>query len=470
MTNTPLTEAGALVEAPRGTTAPSGRRQRIRLITPGWGSSGYYPAPVLEQAAKDRVFAAGTRMFLDHPLDEEVLGGRPERSLRDLAAVLVTNAIWDPDAKALFAEAQVFEPFRAALAEQAPHIGVSIRAAGSGEYGEAEGRKGLIINRIVAVESVDFVTAAGRGGAIVSLLESARTRPTSLAEARNVGAWLEARLHTRFTEMADDMYGGGRLTREERIGLSSAIGDALSSFVTRIESDHPQLYERDLWDEPTSTDAVTAVSESEPGRPATSRGAVMSGSSTTGPGTNAPGTQPPTPTEPAELVEARRDLTAVREQLAEARQQLATIGENAQRTATAERQLAESRSENQRLRGVITARAALDKALAESGLPEVAWPRVTSTVVGADGAGIPLTEAGAVDDEKLGAAITAAIGTERAYIAGLAEAAGTGVPRGLGASGDDTALSEADVEKELADVFRGIGMSESAAAVAAKGR
>ena len=469
MTNTPLTEAGALVEAPRGTAAPSGRRQRIRLITPGWGSSGYYPAPVLEQAAKDRVFAAGTRMFLDHPLDEEVLGGRPERSLRDLAAVLVTNAIWDPDAKALFAEAQVFEPFRAALAEQAPHIGVSIRAAGSGEYGEAEGRKGLIINRIVAVESVDFVTAAGRGGAIVSLLESARARPTDLAEARNVGAWLEARLHTRFTEMADDMYGGGRLTREERIGLSSAIGDALSSFVTRIESDHPQLYERDLWDEPTSTDAVTAVSESEPGRPATSRGAVMSGSSTTGPGTNAPGTQPPTPTEPAELVEARRDLTTVREQLAEARQQLATIGENAQRTATAERQLAEARSENQRLRGVIAARAALDKALAESGLPEVAWPRVTATVIGADGAGIPLTEAGAVDEDKLGAAITAAIGTEKSYIAGLAEAAGTGVPRGLGAT-DDTALSEADLEKELAESFRGLGMSESAATVAAKGR
>ena len=172
---------------------------------------------------------------------------------------------------------------------------------------------------------------------------------------------------------------------------------------------------------------------------------------------------------PARLVEARRDLTTVREQLAEARQQLATIGENAQRTATAERQLAEARSENQRLRGVIAARAALDKTLAESGLPEVAWPRVTSTVIGADGAGIPLTEAGSVDDEKLGAAITAAIGTEKSYIAGLAEAAGTGVPRGLGAT-DDTALSEADLEKELAESFRGLGMSESAATVAAKGR
>lgn len=464
LTRESLTEAGALVEAPRGATAPSGRRQRIRLITPGWGSSGYYAPQVLEQAAKDRVFGVGTRMFLDHPVDSEAMGGRPERSLRDLAGVLVTNAVWDPDARALFAEAQVFEPFRAALAEQAPHIGVSIRAAGAGEYGEAEGRKGLLITRIVAAESVDFVTAAGRGGAIVGLLESARTQP--LVEARNVGGWLESRLHTRFTEMADEMYGDGRLTRAERIGLSSALGDALAAFVTKVESDHPQLYERDLWADPTPTDAVTAVSESEPGRPATSRGAVMSGSSTAGPG-NAPAAQ--TTTEPAEMVEARRDLTVAREQLAEARAQLATIGENAQRTATAERLLAEARAEVNRLRGVIAARAVLDKAMAESGLPEVTFARVASTVIGADGAGVPLTESGTVDNDKLAAAVAAAVGAERAYIAGLAEAAGTGVPRGLGAS-DDTGLSEADVERDLAGVFKTLGLSESAALSAAKGR
>ena len=53
----------------------------IKLITPGWGSSGYYSPAVLEAAGTDRVFPRGTQMFLDHPGSTE-RPDRPERSVR----------------------------------------------------------------------------------------------------------------------------------------------------------------------------------------------------------------------------------------------------------------------------------------------------------------------------------------------------------------------------------------------------
>lgn len=246
---------------PLGEARPSGRRMRIKVITPGWGSSGYYSPPVLAQVGKEGLIPAGTHMYLDHPTATED-AERPERSVRDLAAVTVTTAVWDPVEQALMAEAETFAPYRDLLAEQAPHIGVSIRATGLAEHGEAEGRTGTIITRITEVMSVDFVTAAGRGGEIVALLESARGM--RIQEARNVGAWLEAGLHTHFTVMADRMYGEGRLTRDERICLSSAVGDALSAFVTRVEADAPHLYARDIWADPDAGQ-YTDVAEAMPG-------------------------------------------------------------------------------------------------------------------------------------------------------------------------------------------------------------
>jgi hypothetical protein len=154
--------------------------------TPGWGSSGYYPAPVLEAAGKAAVFPAGTQMYLDHPSWSEAQD-RPERSVRDLAAVLTGPASWDDQMQALVAEAQVFAPYRDMLTDPglAQAIGVSIRANAVVEQGEAEGRTGTIVSELVEGVSVDFVTQAGRGGRILSVLESARPqRVVERADAR----------------------------------------------------------------------------------------------------------------------------------------------------------------------------------------------------------------------------------------------------------------------------------------------
>lgn len=65
-----------------------------------------------------------------------------------------------------------------------------------------------------------------------------------VAKAGNVGEWFESRIHRQFTDEADDMFGVGYLTRDERIALSGAIGKALDSFRYQLQSKARGLYSR----------------------------------------------------------------------------------------------------------------------------------------------------------------------------------------------------------------------------------
>lgn len=161
----------------------TGSRQLVTLITPGWGSSGYYSTPMLEQAAKDNVFPKGTQMHLDHD-GEMARYEQPAGSVTRLASVLKEDARWEPnwvDPKTgvkgrLAAAVNVFSPWRTFLAEAAEYIGVSISASATTSNGEAEGRKGTIIESLIPspLNRVDYVTVAGRGGRISEVLESAK--------------------------------------------------------------------------------------------------------------------------------------------------------------------------------------------------------------------------------------------------------------------------------------------------------
>ena len=173
-------------EAATATTAAvSGSRQLIALITPGWGSSGYYSPEVLEQAANDRVFPKGTRQHIDHD-GEMARFEQPVGSITTLAAALAEDARWDPDyvhpktgeKGALLAESDVFPRWRADLAAMKDAIGNSIVASAIMSEGEVEGRKGMIVEKLLpsTLNRVDYVTAEGRGGHISAVLESALTR------------------------------------------------------------------------------------------------------------------------------------------------------------------------------------------------------------------------------------------------------------------------------------------------------
>jgi len=147
----------------------------VKIIAPGWGTSGYYPPDVLARDGP-KVFEAGTKMFWDHPTEEEE-AARPEGSLRNLAGELARDAYWDESSvlgPGLYADAHVFGAFQGAIDELAPHIGVSIRGRGKAEDGEADGRSGRIVKEIATIQSVDFVTMPGAGGQVLQLFESAR--------------------------------------------------------------------------------------------------------------------------------------------------------------------------------------------------------------------------------------------------------------------------------------------------------
>jgi hypothetical protein len=172
-----------------GTIVPlreaKGTSFKLKLIEPGWGSSGYWPAEVLERDGP-AAFPAGTHQYLDHPTASEE-AERPERSVKDLAAVLATDAAWDADGwdgPGLYAETVVVDQFVDVIGAIADDIGASVNTWAVTEVGEAEGKRGPIVKRLASADeapfnSVDFVTKAGAGGEIKALMESARTKVTT---------------------------------------------------------------------------------------------------------------------------------------------------------------------------------------------------------------------------------------------------------------------------------------------------
>lgn len=513
------------VEAPRG-NRPG--RMLIQLIKAGWSLNGrYYPAEVLKRDGPS-AFPAGTQAFIDHATETED-AERPAGSLRDLAAVMTSPARWDEDRQALVAEVRLFAPWREPLTDMAEHIGMSIRSWVVGEYGEVEGREGFVVKEITEGRSVDFVTKPAAGGAILAVLESVG-HPQKAGEARNVGAWIESRLHLALTQLGDDMYGDGRLTREERIVLSQAIGDALRAWAARVEADAPQLFERDLWDEPptpseTSAEETPAVA-TEPPTPPVPVVAQLAAEAvaelaafdrllnntnvpaSAGSGQNAGGSSPPTATPkmegetlmsgtqdgarapdqagtadearnttttPVDAAEARVAVLAQeRDQYRERAHNLAealTEARNAQHAAEAERDRAVA--EMRRYRANEAGRQAVDRLLAapESGVPEhmqaLIAPRVHDRVLN----NVPLDDKGEVDTPALESLVASAIRAERVHAAQLLEAQGVGKVQGLGAEGDPTmAMTAEQFERQAQDLFADLGMDETTIKLAVKGR
>jgi hypothetical protein len=469
-----------------------GRRRRIQLIAPGWSKNGrYYGRAVLAEAAKRGIFRAGKAMYIDHPTATEKVD-RPERSLKDKAAELTADATVGAGG-GLFSEALLWVPWREFLNEHANSIGVSIRALGTSEWGEAEGREGEIVTEIAECRSVDFVTEAAAGGRILELLESVRAG--DLDEARNIGGWLESRLHLAFTSMADDMYGEGRLTREERIALSSAVGDALDAFVKRVEADQPQLYTRDLWQspgdgqvdeatKPDPADGDTKLASPFKAKPKSGDafegeepGAKTKAEKKTGKTDpprqvteNAPGSPPadnPSQEEgsmPELTEEQARELTEARDK-AEAERQAALT-----EAAAARAEADTARKETARLRAAETARPIAVRMVTEADMPAAARVRVLDEAL----KDVPLTEGNTLDEAGFRARVDQLVQSEAAYLASLSEATGAGQVRGLGESmsaGDAGDREQASlIESDLVKVYERRGMTPEAAKRAAAGR
>ena len=138
---------------------------RVRLIEPGWGSSGYYSPKLLSEAAAGGEFN-NKHMYWDHRSAME----RRERSLRNFVGVTApSGAKYEengPKGAGVYANVSVIPSYAEAVEAMAPHIGLSIVGGGEAAFGTEEGRRGQIFHTL-AIESIDYVTRPGAGGAIV---------------------------------------------------------------------------------------------------------------------------------------------------------------------------------------------------------------------------------------------------------------------------------------------------------------
>jgi hypothetical protein len=153
----------------------------VKLIEPGWGSTGYYSEAMLKRDGP-KIFKKGTHSYWNHPSVSEA-DDRPERDLWDLAGVLVEDAYWSDTGvnnhgKGLYGNLKVFSNYAQPVEELAEHIGISIRAMGVTTLGSAEGQTGEIVESLVdsPITSTDFVTKPGAGGKVAKLYEAVRVR------------------------------------------------------------------------------------------------------------------------------------------------------------------------------------------------------------------------------------------------------------------------------------------------------
>jgi hypothetical protein len=237
------------------------------------------------------------------------------------------------------------------------------------------------------------------------------------------------------------MFGNGYLTREERIGLSSAIGDALTAFNESVASNLPHLYERDPYADPDRASVdVTEAAE----RRQTKEGTV------------------PNEDRLKALEESMSALTTKQAEtetkLGEAETRATTATTRAER---AEETLAEMRADQIVRKATIQVEGAKDPVSAFHGLKESAVERCVKAAL-ADK--LPLTEAGKLDEEKLTERAVKAAKEERDYLA--EHGGGGGQVAGFGST---TVVTEAD-GAALAAQFGRLGLDDKAAKVAANGR
>lgn len=432
----------------------------VLLISPGWGTSGYWGAELLE-ADGPAAFPAGTHMYWDHPTVSESVE-RPERSLRDLAAVLDTGARWEAngsDGPGLYAEARVFEQWQPVVDEIAPHIGVSVRARGPHHYGEADGRRGKIIDGIDQGLSVDFVTAAGRGGKIAELVESARHARPALTE----GDWSHNEIRDLLRQTLSTFEADDRWIWVCDVGDDWVVWEDYGS-----DAPDPGYFK--------ATYSVDDDGEATIGTPTKVTARTVYEPATEDP---EPAPAPGDPTDPAleedDMPLNDDDLTKIGDTVgsavAEALKPLAEAIKPPAGDPTLD-EAGDDATELARLREQALTRTARDQAaalFAEGGdLADTLLPKVTvDRLVESCSANPPhdrddqgrLT----LDEAKFAEAVKAAAKTEADY---LAEATGKGRVSGLGrpaSTGDGPDLDE------RAARFQSLGMSESAAKAAAAG-
>lgn len=158
-----------------GTARGTGKRRRAKLIAADvWGSSAFYPAEVLARDAAT-AFPAGTKMFENH-ITESEQWERPVGDVAKLVGKLISDGQYEadnPEGPGVYADVEFYDSYVDRINEIGDDVGLSVDGGADYVEGERDGRYGKIVTGIPFIKSVDVVVAAGAGGKLISILESA---------------------------------------------------------------------------------------------------------------------------------------------------------------------------------------------------------------------------------------------------------------------------------------------------------
>lgn len=169
-----FTEASAdgaafvLLSEAQATFDDATRTVTITPIRPGFGNKRdgfYYPAQTLKEATDKGLFD-NLKMFRNHPRrsDEKDL---PERDVRDWFATS-RKAVWDETRQVPRLDVTVHEESDYRRWKDVPEqIAFSVLGGGMARPGRVNGQDARIVESFSNLRSVDWVTEAGAGGAIV---------------------------------------------------------------------------------------------------------------------------------------------------------------------------------------------------------------------------------------------------------------------------------------------------------------
>ena len=174
------------------------REVDVVLIRPGWSANGrYYASGVLSQTV---AMFENAKAFADHPTRAQLKAGEG-RSVQHVTGrfynvrlgangeLRATRKVYDNPAGNA-----VWPAIVDSIESGTPVIGLSINAVGHASQGKApDGKEGVIVEAITAVNSVDDVTEPAAGGGYVSLVASADSLLNEVLQAMSFEELIAAR-------------------------------------------------------------------------------------------------------------------------------------------------------------------------------------------------------------------------------------------------------------------------------------
>lgn len=433
----------------------SGTKREIVIIEAGWGSSGYYSESVIGRDIP-RIFPVGTHMYLNHPTTAEE-NDRPERNVLDLVGVVAEAPRMAGIASVAVAE--IFEHWVPVIDAIAEHIGLSIRAYGTAEEGDAGGKHGQIIQTLTEGLSIDYVTLAGAGGKVGPLVESAREKVIPLIETAREKQTPEQVKEAQLSELNANLEKAG----EEKFGSDEPY---TYCYVEDVEIDQNWVvYRVRVSGEDARYMKVNFVRNADGDVALSGDGAEVDREISWEPSQEPTLPVPPVEEKETEMTDEEKRRLSELEESVKTLQGKVTTAEEAQKTAEDERDRTNEVLMGREARTV--AQSVVEADGIKEKLPEQACKRVVENALRGK---LPTGEEGKLDKDALLERAKKALKEEVDYIA---ETSGIGKPRGSG--GDSTfSVSESENEdadtKRLEESFVEGGMSPEAAKVAAKGR